>query len=259
MAPPALEVLLAPSRVALALLANLFPRRYRLAWDGTLPIVATGGWSALATVFVAFAVGLPAFLRYATRAGSAVTDTMLSTATAVNQGQAAMEKMGESYIVSMLSLPAFLLFTPIGLVTLYIGATGLVRCLAFAAGEARGDPLLAGLDSAGRAVAGRWNAHRATSAREALEGPEVPDVLLPGPEAGAPEAPLALLASRRKADWTEGTFVLDGDARYRIGRPFDRQSDDGLRTVYPLLEVAQAEVMRRIVRHALPAARPGDK
>lgn len=248
----ALEVPLVIARLALALLANLLPRRYRSAWDGRIPIAATAGWSALATVFLAFAIGLPAFLRYATRAGSAVTDTMLTTATKVNQGQAELNKMGESYIVSMLALPAFLFFTPAGLLTLYVGATGLVRCLAFATGEARGDPLVAGIDGGARALADRWRAYRTAAERQAQEGPEVPDVLLSGREAGAPDAPVALVASRRKTDWTEGTFVLDGDERYRIGRPFDRSIQGRLRVVYPLLEVAQAEVMRRTLRHTLP-------
>ena len=46
--------------------------------------------------------------------------------------------------------------------------------------------------------------------------------------------------------------MLDGETRYRIGRPFDRRYAGGLRTVYPLVEVAQAEVMRRMVRYTLP-------
>lgn len=248
----AVEAFAVPARLVLALLANLMPRRFRLEWDGRLPITATGGWSALATVLLAFAIGVPGFLRYATRAGGAVTDTMLSTAEAVNQGQASMKKMPESYVLSMLSLPAFLLFTPRGLVTLYVGGSGLVRCLAFAAGEPRGDPLIGTVDLVVRAFWTRRRERRAAALREAQEGPEVPDVLVSGRDAGAPEAVYALVASRRKPGWDEGAFVLDGEARYRIGRPFDRRHPEGLRTVYPLLEVATSEVMRRIVRCALP-------
>jgi hypothetical protein len=171
----------------------------------------------------------------------------------VNQGEASLDRMPEAYALSMLALPAFLLFTPRGLVTLYVFGSGLFRCLAFAAGEPRGDPLVGGIDAAARTLLSRRRARREATAREAQEGPEVPDVLLSGRDGGAPEAVYALVASRRKPGWTEGTFVLDGDARYRVGRPFDRRYPGGLRTVYPLVEVAQAEVMRRIVRHALPA------
>jgi hypothetical protein len=257
MARPVLETLLVPGRFGLALLANLLPRRYRLEWDGRLPIAAMAGWSALLTVLLAFAIGVPGFLRYATRAGSAVTDTMLQTAEKVNQGQASLEKMPESYLLSMLTLPAFLFFTPRGLVTLYLGGTGLFRCLAFAAGEPRGDPLLGGIDAGLRALWTRRKARRDAALREALEGPEVADVLLSGRDGGAPEAVYALVASRRKPGWSEGALVLDGEARYRIGRPFDRRYSGGLRTVYPLLEVATAEVMRRVVRCVLPALEGG--
>jgi hypothetical protein len=256
MARPAVETLLAPARIALALLANLLPRRFRLEWDGRLPVTATAGWSALATVLLAFAIGVPGFLRYAARAGSAVTDTMLSTANAVNRGEASLRKMPESYLLSMLTLPAYLFFTPRGLVTLYVGGTGLFRCLAFATGEPRGDPLVGGVDAGLRALWARRRARRLSAEREAQEGPEVPDVLLSGRDGGAPEAVYALVASRRKPGWSEGAFVLDGEARYRIGCPFDRRYAGGLRTVYPLVEVAQAEVMRRIVRYALPAPAP---
>ena len=249
---PAVETLLAPARFVAALVANLMPRRFRLEWGDRLPITSTAGWSALATFFLAFAIGLPGLLRYATRAGSAVTDTMLATADAVNQGKASLGKMPEAYLLSMLTLPAFLFFTPRGLVTLYLGASGLFRCLAFATGEPRGDPLIGGIDAGLRALRTRHRTRRDAELREAQEGPEVADVLLSGRDGGAPEAVYALVASRRKPGWSEGTFVLDGETRYRIGRPFDRRYAGGLRTVYPLLEVATAEVMRRIVRYGLP-------
>lgn len=252
----ATEAVLLPARVVLALLANLLPRRYRLEWDGRLPITATAGWSALATVFLAFAIGVPGFLRFAARAGSAVTDTMLDTATRVNQGKEPLGKMGESYLVSMLTLPAFLFFTPLGLLTLYVGGTGLVRCLSFAAGEPRGDPLIGAIDAAGRALSRRWRRERAESRRLKQEGREVPDVVVSGPDDDAPDAVLVVIASRRKPDWSEGAFVLDGEARYRIGRPIDRRYPGGLRTVYPLHEVAQAEVMRRMVHYAMPPPQP---
>lgn len=240
------------ARIALALLCNLLPRRLRLAWDTRLPVTATAGWSALATLLLGFAIGVPGFVRYATRQGAAVADTMLRTADAVNEGKASIDKMPVSYLVTIVALPAYLFFTPRGLAALYVGGTGLFRCLAFAAGEPRGDPLIAGVDSAVRRIRARRSARRDAATREAQEGPEVPDVLLSGRDGGAPEAVYALVASRRKPGWSEGTFVLDGEARYRIGRPFDRRYPGGLRTVYPLVEVAQAEVMRRIVRHSLP-------
>jgi hypothetical protein len=249
----AVDTVLIPVRFGLALVANLLPRRYRLEWDGRLPLSATAGWSALATVFLAFAVGVPGLLRVAARAGSAGTDAMLETATKVNQGTEPLGKMGESYLVSMLTLPAFLFFTPLGLVTLYIGGTGLVRCLSFAAADPRGDPLFGAIDAAGRALAVRWRRERAESTRLRQEGREEPDIVATGPDADAPDAVRVLIASRRKPGWTEGAFVLDGETRFRIGRPFDRRYPSGLRTVYPLLEVAQAEVMRRIVRYAFPA------
>jgi hypothetical protein len=255
---PAVEAPQVIARIALALLANLLPRRFRLEWDGRLPVTATAGWSALATLVLGIAIGVPGFVRYATRSGAAVADTMLRTADAVNEGKASLDKMPVSYLITIVALPAYLFFTPRGLVTLYFAGTGLIRCLAFAAGEPRGDPLIAGVDAAVRRMRARRSTRREAATREAQEGPEVPDVLLSGRDGGAPEAVYALVASRRKPGWSEGTFLLDGESRYRIGRPFDRRYPGGLRTVYPLVEVAQAEVMRRIVRQALPQRSPVD-
>jgi hypothetical protein len=88
--------------------------------------------------------------------------------------------------------------------------------------------------------------------RHAQEGPEVADVLVTGASVGIPEAVYAVLASRLKHGWEPGVFVLTDDARFRLGERRDRRYRDGLRAVYPLLEVPEVEATRRRVTYSLP-------
>jgi hypothetical protein len=178
---------------------------------------------------------------------------MLTTATAVNTGRAPDDAMAGSWAVSMFALPAFLFFTPLGLLTLYLFVTGLYRSVSYAAGDPRGDPLV-GLAHHGIGTALRRRRERsAAEVRAAQEGADAPDVLLTGREGGAPEAEYVVVAARVKDGWERGTFVMTAEAHYRLGESFDRRYPDGLRRVYPLIVPGAAEVIRRQVGYEMPS------
>jgi hypothetical protein len=239
-------------RYFIAVPAALLPRRLWSRWDGWLPMERAAAVSSLLTFFGAFALGIPSFLRYAGLAGSGVADAMLTTATAINTGKAPSDAMAGSYAVSMFALPAFLFFTPLGLLTLYLFVTGLYRSIACAAGDPHGDPLV-GLAHSGVSTALLRRRERAAAElRAAQEGADAPDVLLTGREGGAPEAAYVVVAARVKDGWERGTYVMTSDAYYRLGDSFDRRYPDGLRRVYPLIVPGAAEVIRRQVAYEMP-------
>lgn len=246
------EALDVVGRWVLAVAAAMLPRRLWPRWNGWLPMEPAALLSSLATFLAAFAVGIPSFLHYAARAASAVADSMLGTAVAINTHRAPGEAMPGSYAVSMFTLPAFLLFTPLGWLTLYLFFTGLVRAISCAAGEGHGDPLIGLVHHVATTNLRRHREQTAAAVRAAQEGLAVPDVLLTGREGGAPEAAYVVVASRVKEGWERGTFVITNDAWYRLGDPFDRRFADGLRRVYPLIVPGQAEAIRRQVRYELP-------
>ena len=245
------------ARFLLAVPAALLPRRLWPRWDGWLPMERGAVVSSLLTFFGAFGLGVPAFLRYAGIAGSGVASTMLTTATAINTGRAPSDAMAGSYAVSMFALPAFLFFTPLGLVSLYLFVTGFYRSIACAVGDARGDPLLGLAHSGVSTFVVRRRQRVAAEVRAAQEGIEVPDVLLTGREGGAPEAEYVVVAARVKEGWERGTFVMTAGACFRLGESFDRRFPDGLRRVYPLIVPGAAEVIRRQVAYEMPLLREG--
>lgn len=230
----------------------MLPRRMWNAWDGPLPVARMAGVSALLTFLSSFAVGIPGLLRYAGLAAGDVADNIILTSHAVNTGRAPLMALPGAFAVSLFSLPAFLFFTPVGWLSTYLFVTGLYRSIASATGEPQGDPLLDLLEARWTAARRRRRERMAAAERRALEGPEVPDVLLSGPDGGVPEAEYVVIASRLKPGWEQGTFVMTPDAWYRLGPPFDRHYVHGLRRVYPLIRPGEAEVIRRQVRYQLP-------
>ena len=123
--------------------------------------------------------------------------------------------------------------------------------------QATGDPLLTGLDELARSLGqrGRLSSARRRRARE--EGPEVADRLFTGEGAGLAGVDYLVVASRRKPDWTAGTIVMTSEGWYRLGAPFDARLPYGLRTVYPLIRLDTAEVLRKAVRYDLPPLQRG--
>ena len=85
-----------------------------------------------------------------------------------------------------------------------------------------------------------------------LEGPEIPDRVVPGAQVGLPDALLVVVASRRKPDWDAGTVVITPGSIYRVGTIVERTIRGRLRTLYPLTEHKDFEAFRRTVHYDMP-------
>ena len=243
----------------LAAMAALLPSRY---WEflGRLPIRPMALPSALATSVAGLVVGGRGFFAYARLAADAASSLTLEAATRQAGGGA----MGAAPIttlapqmLSVASVVAFTLFTPLGWLATYLTLSGVFRVAAVVTDQATGDPLLTGLDELARSLGqrGRLSSARRRRARE--EGREVADRLFTGEGVGLTGVDYAVVASRRKPDWTAGTIVMTSEGWYRLGEPFDARLPYGLRTVYPLTRLDTAEVLRRAVRYELPPLQRG--
>lgn len=249
-----LEGLTSLAHGVLAIVAALLPRRSWNTLSG-LPIASLASASAALTVVAGVLTGVAGFFDYTQRAAGRLVDETLMIAAR----QASTDLPGASGIttaapvaLSALSIFAFLLFTPTGLLAVYLVATGVLRWGATFVDEPVGDPLLTLLDALVRRAGRRVVLTRRRRAREREEGPEVPDRLYTGAWAGLTSADCVVVSSRRKPDWNAGTFIITSDKWYTLGEPFDRRLPEGLRTFYPLTEQTTNEVLRRGVRYDLP-------
>ncbi len=236
-------------RFLAAMAASLLPSRH---WDRLppdLPIERGAFASGVLTWMIGLAIGIPGFLAHAHGTTSLGIEAMLHR-TFTDSGAGYSQGMVQGF--SGLSIFTFLLLTPPGWLTLYLAGTGGLRAIAAWFDDPIGDPVLTGVDSA---VTGRWTrraARKAIEAREALEGPEVADRVVSPAAAGVPDCDFAIVASRRKTGWERGVAVFTQDGCYRLGEPVERTINGRVRTVYPLKEHADLEVVRRSVRYDLP-------
>lgn len=224
-------------------LANL-PVRWWGPFEERFPVYQYAWAAGLATLFAGFAVGIPGFLAYLQEAASGANEALIG----------AQSDLVQVPGWALLALPAFLFFSPLGLFSLYLVASGLARFAAsFITEDPHGDLLLTWLDACVRRLRGNTEAWAAQRTRERLEGPEVPDRVVPGGHAGRPECDLVVLASRRRSDWEANAYLVTPDGRaYRIGAVFDFQSRAGLRAAYPLTELKTGEAIRHSIPYELP-------
>jgi hypothetical protein len=240
--------------------AALLPRRRWQAFD-SLPIERLSAVSALITLVAGVATGIDGFLVYAWRVADGLAGATLDVAArqaarpASTHDITTLAPMG----FSVFSLAAFLFATPTGWIAMYLIGSGVVRAAGSAFDDATGDPLLTGLDALVSAARRRARSTSARRARERLEGPETPDILFTGERAGVSDADYVVIASRRKPDWTAGTFIITSDKWYTLGQPFDLELPQGLRTAYPLTEQKVCEVLRRGIAYELPRLVGGRK
>jgi hypothetical protein len=152
------------------------------------------------------------------------------------------------YLTSLpLTIVAFATATPLGWTSSYLWWTGVVRLASAIADEPRGDPVLTLIDSVSQRQRRHQQAATDLRDRRSREGPEVRDQVLPGSEAGAADAAMVVLASRRKPAWRLGTTVVIDEHWYRVARIDDVVVDGCLRTAYALVSHAAAEVARDVV------------
>jgi hypothetical protein len=251
---PWIDFLAAVSCGVAAVPAGLLPSR---RWNALhrLPIERMAAVSAILTMTIGLVMGGRGFLDYARRAASAANDATFELAARQIRGEIPPDvsiTTAAPVALSALSLVAFVLFTPLGLFSLYLVISGAARAVSCVVDDRFGDPILTGLDSLAARTRRRMSESSRRRVRERAEGPEVPDRLFTGEWAGLAGVTCVVVSSRRKPGWAAGVFVITSDRWFTIGEPFDLQMSGGLRTAYPLREQTTNEVLRKGVRYELP-------
>lgn len=235
-------------RAFAAIVAGALPRN---RWNGlpSLPVERFAFVSALIPLAAGVAFGVYHGLAFLQAASDGIADAALT----LNVDRIPLRPL---QYASALSPLVFLVATPQGWLSEYLVLSGVARALSAWFDDPMGDPILTGLDHLQKRLRGGAKASHLRRSREREEGPEVPDQLFTGAWAGRPDVDLVVVASRRKPDWTKGTFVITSDKWYTLGEPFDIRLPNGLRTAYPLVEQKVCEVLRRGVSYELPPLRP---
>jgi hypothetical protein len=232
-----------------ALFVGAAPRRVWPTLERHFPITRTAAPAGALTALAGFFAGVGGFFDFATRMAGANNSWMLRTLAAGGSDSAAFVPYG----MSIITLFIFLFFTPLGLFSCYLTASGFLRAIsAWLFDEPHGDPLLSALDGATVRFLERRRQRRQREARERREGAVARDVLVTGHSLGV-DADYVVLASRRKAEWTAGATIMTSEQWYRLGEPYDLETPAGLRTAYPLTKFDTLEAVRRGIEYELPA------
>jgi hypothetical protein len=163
---------------------------------------------------------------------------------------------GDMMGMGVVSLVAFFLITPLGWLADYLFLTAVVRGISLAVDQPMGDPILTIIDYAVRDKTAELKAKKEAEAREAAEGPEVPDKVLECRKFAGKEADYVVVASRRKSGWTAATTVVADSVRLRVGDVREITIEGRLRTCYPLKIIRDLQVDRRIVHYQWPKDMP---
>jgi len=242
---------------AVGVLAAMLPARWWPWLDSYVPASTSAIPASILTLLAGMAIGIPGFLSYAQDAASAANAVAWETAKQ-NPDTANVGALlrGAPSAFSALSLGLFLFTTPAGWLTMYLGASGLLRAVSAAIEDGFGDPLLTAVDAIACSARRRTMTTLDRVRRETLEGPEMPDRIMGAAQLNITGAELVIVASRPKPDWDKGTVVLtpEGTA-YRVGVIEQRTVAGRLRTLYPLTEHKDLEAFRRCVRYELPPGR----
>lgn len=234
--------------IAATLLANL-PVRWWGPLEERLPLYSMAPAAGLLTMLMGVGLGISGFINYLQAATDGVNKALIG----------AQSDLVQIRGWGLLSLPAFLLTTPLGLSSLYLTMSGLVRAAgAFLAGDVHGDFILSGIDRLGRRLWGGARTYDARKTREKREGADVADRLVSGSQLGRPEMELVVLTARRRPEWTVNSYLVSSDgSAYRIGAGFDFDTAGGLRTGYPLTLLRGGEAIRHSIAYELPSLSRG--
>jgi len=241
-----------------ALFVCAAPRR---VWDRInpgFPLRRAAVAAGVLTLIVGFFFGFDQFLKYGLRQADANNTWMM--AELAKPAGSNEDKLGLlPYGMSILALPMFLFFTPAGLLSTYLVASGFGRAASAMVDDPRGDPLIALIHWVATTAWTRNREERRQIARTRLEGADAPDVLRTGEWAELHGVDYVVLSARRKPEWDAGAIVMTDTDWYKLGVPFDMQTPGGLRTAYPLTKMSAVEVVRRGIRYELPPLRAANK
>src|SRR4029078_1165109 len=211
-----------------AMIAALLPHRLWRSLPCCIPIDDAAFFSGIATLMIAAAIGIPGFLAHAGATTSLANETMIAA-----EIQPKMDyNRGLVQGLAGLSIFTFVM-TPVGLLTLYLAGSGVLRAMSGWFGDPVRDPVLTGLDTVIFGAREKRREQRTHARREALEGPEVADRVVTGAAAGIPECDLVVVSARRKPGWERGVVVFTQAAVYRLGAPVERTMPGCPRTLSP--------------------------
>lgn len=266
-----LELLGLFARAALAVPAGFLPAPFWRRWEDRLPISSLAFLSGVATLAIGFWMGVNGYLRYTERLSSEAVALIVKTQKGEynpearaprERGVGAQEddpQQSDGPRPVLTGLPfnplaplIFALTTTTGLASSYLFLTGMYRAVTAMVEDPRGDPVLSAVCGLLVRRSRKIKEARMRAAREAREGPEMPDLLLTGEGAGVPGVDYVVVASRRKLGWEPGVFVVTDKGWFRLGRPFERELLEGLRTFYTLTALRDHEALRRYVTYELP-------
>lgn len=233
LAAPYTRAVRSPLDLFAAVLAGALPRRYWARLD--LPIAERATLAGVVTLLAGCALGITGYFAYLAR--------VLETAFFVPS----------PYM--MVAFFGYVFFTARGLFSLYLVGSGLARAISAWIDEPFGDPLLTAIDSLTARARQSASTRASQRRRLAAEGADEPDRRYAGEWAELPGVDFVVVAARRKAGWTSGTFVITPDGWFTLGEPFDRPLPQGMRTIYPLTTLATMDVMRKGVAYELPPLR----
>lgn len=249
-----------PLRRAAGVLAAMLPARWWSALDAHVPASGSALPAAVLTFLLAGVIGIPGFFAHISSLADSSNRLVLQALGWYGGSRVAglPDVLDTSAPVAMtgLGLFTFLLLTPAGWATSYLGLTGLLRAAGWVVNEPFGDPLLTAVDRLVSGGSARLRKRRQRLSRAALEGPELPDRVVSGAQLGMPHAELVVVSSRAKPGWDKGTVVQAGERWFRIGDIEERSIAGRLRTLYPLTEHRDLGVIRRSVVYALPPIKP---
>jgi hypothetical protein len=236
---------------AVAMVLAFLPHRLWQRPPAWLQVEPAAFASGILTLVAGAAIGISGFLTHAAANVSIANQGVLDAA--MRDPTIGYERGMVAGAVS-LSIFSFLLLTPTGWLTVYLIGSGGVRAAAAWFDDPVGDPLLTGLDELFWRGRDRSQIGYAQLRRRAREGAEIRDRVVSGARAGIPDCDLVIVSSRVKPGWERGVAVYTASACYRIGEPVERTIAGKLRTLYPLTEHTDLEVVRKSVHYDLPDA-----
>ena len=219
-------------------------------------------FSGIVELMASMAVAIPAYLAFAQASASQAVDAMLASngwKTATNQSGATVSGAQLQWVSQFFGPLTFVVATPIGAVTFYLVITSIFRIITAWVDDPQGDPLLTIGDWLLFRQKEKREVRQKKELRESLEGAEVHDRLVTGAKAGIPDAELVVIASRVKAGWVKGAYIITSDKWYRLAEPVHRDTPNGLRTLYPMSEVRDHEVLRKGIEYELPTLTASDR
>lgn len=239
-----------------AVIVSLLPRRHWSHFD-VWPIEAMVPVSGVLTSLAGAALGIRGFFAYLARVSASPAASILEVSRLQVEGQLPEIAAVSAAPAAVWAVApfAFAFFTPIGLCAIYLVASGWFRVVSWWIAAPHGDPMLTGIDTLTHRFRAGAAARSTERRRLESEGADEPDRRYAGEWADLPGVDFVIVAARRKAGWTTGTFVITPDGWFTLGQPFDRPMPQGMRTIYPLTTLTTLEVMRKGVAYDLPPLR----